>query len=240
MNLDRKQIATLCDLIAKAAAERGEVEIGVFPPFPYIGFTTRKLKDTGVVVGGQDLYHEAKGAFTGAVSGSMLTDMGATHVLIGHSERRHIFGDSPEDTAKKMRAALDADLIPVFCVGEKLPEREAGRTGEVVVEQLAKGLDGFPEQELKTMVIAYEPVWAIGTGKTASPEQAGEAHSIVREWFASEYSGAFAENVRILYGGSVTPDNVDSLMAVDGVDGTLVGGASLKPELFDRIMRYNP
>ncbi|MBU0753666.1 MAG: triose-phosphate isomerase, partial [Planctomycetes bacterium] len=144
-----------------------------------------------------------------------------------------------EITAKKMRAALNASLIPVFCVGEKLDERESGRTAEVVVDQLEQGLKGLTEAELKDLVIAYEPVWAIGTGQTATPGQAGEAHKIVRNWFMASFSEHLAKNLRILYGGSVTPDNVDELMAVDGVDGTLVGGASLKPDSFARIIRFN-
>jgi triosephosphate isomerase len=240
MNLDQESILALCKTIAKAASALSDRDIGVFPSQTYLGQVVDLLKGTGVAVGGQDLHYEDKGAFTGATSGYMIKDVGATHVLIGHSERRHVFGDTNEDTARKLEAALRHGLIPVFCIGEQLPEREAEKTADVVVAQLKEGLADLSENRLKDLVIAYEPVWAIGTGRTATPEQAGEAHAIVRDWVASAYSSAFAEGVRILYGGSVTPDNVDTLMAVDGVDGTLVGGASLKADSFDRIMRFNP
>jgi triosephosphate isomerase len=240
MNLDRQSINELCATIVKAASDLSDRDIGVFPSHIYLTQVVGLFEGTSVQVGGQDLHYEEKGAFTGATSGYMIKDVGATHVLIGHSERRHVFGDTNEDTARKLEAALKHSLVPVFCIGEKLPERESGKTADVVVAQLKEGLRDMSEERLKDMVVAYEPVWAIGTGHTATPEQAGEAHAIVRDWFASAYSSAFAENVRILYGGSVTPDNVDTLMAVDGVDGTLVGGASLKAESFDRIMRFNP
>jgi len=240
MNLDAKSITALCASIAAAAKDRSEIDIGVFPSFPYLSLVNERLKGTHVKVGAQDLYFEEKGAFTGAVSGAMVKDAGATHVLIGHSGRRHVFGDSHAVTARKLGAALKAGLTPVFCIGEQLPEREADRTEAVVVAQLEGGRKGLSQDALKDLVVAYEPVWAIGTGRTATPGQAGEAHAIVRGWLASAYSTAFAEKVRILYGGSVTPENVDQLMAVEGVDGTLVGGASLKPDSFDRIIRFQP
>lgn len=238
MNLDQEGIAALCNTIKKAALEVEGIEIGVFPPYPYLAFVVEALSGTRVAVGGQDLYFEKKGAFTGQVSGGMLKDVGASCVLIGHSERRHVFGETLEDTCRKTRAALDSGLTPVLCVGEQLDEREAGRTADVVLKQLDEGLSGMKEEELGGLIIAYEPVWAIGTGVTATPDQAGEAHGIIRQWVGSHFSAAFADALRILYGGSVTPDNVDDLMAVEGVDGTLVGGASLKPESFDRIIRF--
>ena len=239
MNLEKESISMLCKAIEEIAPKVQGVEIGVFPPYPYLSFVADIFEGSGVTVGGQDLYFEKKGAFTGAVSGSMLKDVGAASVLIGHSERRHVFGDGDEITRKKMSAAMEAGLKPVLCVGEKLPERESGKTAEVVLRQVKEGTRGFAVEALKDLVIAYEPVWAIGTGVTASPEQAAEAHAIIREWFGSAFSADFADQLRILYGGSVTPDNVDTLMAADDVDGALVGGASLKPELFGRIIRFN-
>lgn len=238
MNLERESIAVLCKTIGEAAPAVPDVDVAVFPPYLYIPQVLDALKYSKVIVGAQDLHFEKKGAFTGKVSGPMLKDVGATHVLIGHSERRHIFGETLDDTRKKVGAALDAGLVPVLCIGEQLSEREAGRTEDVVIEQLAEGLKGFSESDLKTLIIAYEPVWAIGTGVTATPDQAGEAHSIVRQWFAKAYSAGLAEALKILYGGSVSPDNVDTLMAVDGVDGALVGGASLKAESFERLIRF--
>ncbi len=239
MNLDRTGILNLCGAIKETVSSVTDVEVGVFPPFPYLSLVKETLENSGVFIGGQDLYFETQGAFTGQVSGPMLKDAGATHVLVGHSERRHLFGDTNEITLKKMQAALDAGLKPVLCVGEKLPEREADRTAEVVIRQIEEGTRDLSEESLKDLVVAYEPVWAIGTGMTATPEQAGVAHRIIRDWFGNSFSHGFAEKLRILYGGSVTPDNVDALMAVDGVDGALVGGASLKPELFEGIIRFN-
>ena len=238
MNLDRARINGLCEAVRASAAAAPGVEVGLFPPFPYIAMVVEALKGTEIVVGGQDLYFEKQGAYTGQVSAAMLRDVGAVRVLVGHSERRHLFGDTDETVRKKLAAALDAGLDPVLCVGEQLPERKAGRTAEVVLRQVAEGLRGFPEDRLDRLVIAYEPVWAIGTGVHATPEQAGEAHAIIRNWCSESLSETFAERLRILYGGSVTPDNVADLMAVEGVDGALVGGASLKPDSFDRIVRY--
>jgi triosephosphate isomerase len=239
MNLNRDGVLELCSSIRQVATSVPNVEIGVFPPYPYLPLVVEAFKDTQITVGGQDLYFEKKGAFTGEVSGAMIKDVGAASVLVGHSERRHLFGDTDEDCRKKMRAALDAGLKPVLCLGEQLPEREAGRTAEVVIKQAEEGTRGFSEEELKDMVIAYEPVWAIGTGVNATPDQAEEAHQMIRNWFQSAFSTAFADGLRILYGGSVSPDNVDSLMAGANVDGALVGGASLKAESFCRIICFN-
>lgn len=239
MNLDKESIRALCEALGALAPSCTDRSIGVFPPYPYIGMVHGLLRESSVAVGGQDLHFEKKGAYTGAVSGAMLKDVGATHVLIGHSERRHVFNDTNEDTRKKIIAALEAGLVPVLCIGEKLEEREVERTADVVVGQLKEGLEGLTEEDIKDLVIAYEPVWAIGTGVTATPQQAGEAHALIRSWFSEAYSKSCADDLRILYGGSVTPDNVDSLMAVPDVDGTLVGGASLKPDSFSRIVRFN-
>jgi len=238
MNLDRASIAALSSAIKEIAPTVAHEEVGIYPPYPYLAEVVDAMKGAGVSIGGQDLHYEKKGAFTSQISGSMLKDVGASHVLVGHSERRDLFGDTNEICCKKIGAALDAGLVPVLCLGEHLPDRQEGKTSEVVLKQASEGLKGFSESNLKDLVIAYEPVWAIGTGVTATPEQAEEAHKVIRDWIASTFSREFAEKLRILYGGSVTPDNVDTLMAVDNVDGALVGGASLKPESFLRIMKF--
>jgi triosephosphate isomerase len=239
MNLDRASILDLCESIRDSASKVTGIDVGVFPPYPYLAIVSAALEDTGLFVGGQDLYFETKGAFTGQVSGSMLRDVGASMVLVGHSERRHLFGDTNEICRKKLSAALDVGLKPVLCVGEKLPEREAGQTADVVIQQIKEGTQGFSEDALKDLVIAYEPVWAIGTGVNATPNQAEEAHQLIRQWFCDSFSDVFGQGLRILYGGSVSPENATRLMAGPNVDGALVGGASLKAESFGGIIRFN-
>lgn len=238
MYLDRAAIADLVAALRDQAADLPDVEVGAFPPYPYI---SEVVKATGEVlsIGGQDIYFETEGAFTGQVSAAMLRDVGATYVLIGHSERRHIFGETSEDTALKVGAALENGLKPVLCVGELLSVREAGRTNAVVKEQIEVGLKGRTADELADLVIAYEPVWAIGTGVTATTEQAGEVHTEIRRMLSDMFSPEFAQTIRILYGGSVKPGNVDELMAVSEIDGVLVGGASLKAESFSRIVGFS-
>ncbi len=239
MNLRRDSIGELTTTLKELAPAVPGVEIAVFPPYPYIAEVV-SLSEGTLSIGGQDLYFEKKGAFTGQVSGNMLKDVGATHVLIGHSERRHVFGETCEETARKVAAALESELAPLLCVGELLSEREAGRTTEVVRTQIEGGLEGRTETELARLIIAYEPVWAIGTGVTATTEQAGEVHTMIREMFEGMYGNSFAKKLRILYGGSVKPDNVDELMAVPDIDGVLVGGASLAAESFSRIVSFRP
>jgi len=237
MYLDRAAIGELARALKDQAETLPGVEVGVFPPYPYISEVIETTQGA-LSVGGQDIYFEKEGAFTGQVSAAMLKDIGATYALIGHSERRHVFGETSDDTARKVAAALDHGLRPVLCVGELLSEREAGRTNEVVKEQIEVGLKGRTADELADLVVAYEPVWAIGTGVTATTEQAGEAHAAIRAMLTIMYSEDFAQKVRILYGGSVKPGNVDELMAVPEIDGVLVGGASLKAESFTRIVGF--
>ena len=215
-------------------------EIIVAPPFTALTVVAEALKGTRVRVAGQDMHWEASGAYTGEVSPSHLADAGCTAVILGHSERRRLFGETDETVRRKLKAALAHRLIPIVCVGETLDEREAGRTFRVLETQVKGGLDGFAPAELAPVVLAYEPVWAIGTGKTATPAQAEEAHLFLRRQLASLHGEGFAQAARILYGGSVTPDNIDTLMAEPDVDGALVGGASLKPVSFLRIVHFKP
>jgi triosephosphate isomerase len=213
-------------------------EVMVAPVFTVLGAVRQALDGSNVGLGAQDLYWEASGAFTGEVSAPMLRDVGCTHVIIGHSERRQHFGETDYTVAKKVSAAVDAGLVPVVCVGETLDQRDAGATFKVIQHQVAGGLVGLSQEHFSRLVIAYEPVWAIGTGRTATPEQAEEVHARIRKLLADMFNPAVASVVRILYGGSVKPDNVDKLMSCPNVDGALVGGASLKPDDFLRIVNF--
>jgi triosephosphate isomerase len=237
MNLTLAESAALAKAVA-AAAPKASGEAAVFVPFTALSVVAQLLQGTPVRVGAQDCYWEEKGAYTGEVSALQVKDAGATMTLIGHSERRKLFGDSDEWINKKLGAALKAGLTPVVCVGETLEERESQKTWRVLETQVAGGLKGFAPADLAKIVIAYEPVWAIGTGKTATPQQAQEAHLFVRGQLKKLHGDGFAAGLRILYGGSVTAENVDSLMAQPDVDGALVGGASLKPDQFSRIMGF--
>jgi len=213
-------------------------EVVVCPPFLALPAVREALDGAPIRLGAQDLHWEPKGAYTGEVSPPMLKDVGCTHVIIGHSERRHIMGETHEMVHRKVKAALAAGLTPIVCVGELLEERNMGVTREVIERQISKGLDGLSADDWAKLVVAYEPVWAIGTGKTATPRQASEVHHYVRKLAGQKGGPAVAENLRILYGGSVTPENVKELMAEEDIDGALVGGASLKVESFVKIVRY--
>ncbi|MEQ9406134.1 MAG: triose-phosphate isomerase [Fuerstiella sp.] len=223
-------------LAANAPSTESGVEILVCPPYPYLSAVASRIADSAVQLGAQDVYFEPNGAFTGEVSVDMLKDVGCGYVIIGHSERRHVMGETDEIINKKAKAAIAAGLQVVLCVGELLSEREAGQTESVLDAQMAGGLADISESDAKNVVIAYEPVWAIGTGVTASTEQAESAHLHLRKWLAGHYNAAFSEQVRILYGGSVKPDNAETLMGQPNVDGALVGGASLKADLFVPII----
>lgn len=237
-----KMHTTLAEGRELARAIRAEVEnvegvrIAVIPPFTSVAAVAEVLRGSRIEVGGQDLHWEEKGAFTGEVSAPMLRDAGATVVLVGHSERRQYFGETDELANRKVRAALAAGLSPVLCVGETLDERDAGRTLDVVGRQVRGGLAGLSSAELARVCIAYEPVWAIGTGRTATPEQAQEVHAAVRA-ILRELGGDVTEAIPILYGGSVKPDNAPALLALSDVDGALVGGASLEASSFSAIVR---
>lgn len=237
MNLSLQQSVELAKGLVGAAKD-AKAEVAVCVPFTALTVVSEALKGTNIRVGAQDVYWEASGAYTGEVSTSMLLDAGAKMVIIGHSERRRLFGDTDDWINKKTKAALKAGLTPIMCVGETLEEREAQRTFRVLETQLKGGLAGFAPAELAPLVIAYEPVWAIGTGKTATPQQAQEAHLFIRKQCALLVSEGFAAGVRILYGGSVTDQNVDALMSEPDLDGALVGGASLKADQFKRIIGF--
>lgn len=215
-----------------------ECEVVIFPPFTALESVAEAIDGKHVGYGGQDLHWEDKGAFTGAISGTMLADIGCQYVLIGHSERRHIFGETDEQTGKKVEAAVRNSLVPVLCVGEKEDEREQGQTNAVVERQLKKGLADVNEAVVKEMVIAYEPVWAIGTGKTASSDDACAVCTSIRAWVNNNFGEQAARLVRILYGGSVNENNVKDFMQMDNIDGALVGGASIVADNFAKIARY--
>lgn len=215
-----------------------EPEVVVCPPFLALAAVRDVLEGSPLRLGAQNMHWESKGAYTGEISPLMLKDVGCTHVILGHSERRHILGETHEMINRKVKAALAADLTPIFCIGELLEERTMGVTREVVERQISKGLDGVAPQDLPRVVVAYEPVWAIGTGRTATPRQAQEVHHYVRKLLAQRAGSDIAARVRILYGGSVKPDNIRELMSEEDVDGALVGGASLEVTSFAKIVRY--
>lgn len=223
----------------KAAANKNNADIMVAPSFTALNAVAETLKGSNIIVAAQDCYFEEKGAFTSQIAPHQVKDTGATAVILGHSERRSLFGDTNAILNKKVKAALAQDLQIVFCVGETLVERETEKTESVIQEQVEEGLKGFSAQELKDIVIAYEPVWAIGTGKTATPAQAQEVHAYIRELLAQKFDKAFADKTRVLYGGSVKTDNVDAIMAQADVDGVLVGGQALVVEQFNRIIDFN-
>jgi len=212
-----------------------DVDIVIAPPFTALYTMANLLKITNIGLAAQDLFYEDKGAYTGEISPVMLTDIGCSYVIIGHSERRIYFGETNEIVNKKIRAARRHGLEVIFCIGESLSEREAGMTFDVLKRQISEGIRDISSDGL---ILAYEPVWAIGTGKTATPDQAQEAHESIRKTLSHLY-GEPAKGVRILYGGSVTPENADVLMACPDVDGALVGGASLKADSFAGIVKYN-
>jgi len=234
--------------IAEAVALVEEIKKGaagapgdalVAPPFTAIAAVAAAAKGSPVGVAAQNMHFEKEGAFTGEVSAPMLVDAGVTHVILGHSERRQYFAETDEGVAKKTKAALAAGLLPISCVGETLAEREAGRTMEVVARQTDAILDAVTADEAKRVVIAYEPVWAIGTGKVATPEQAQEVHAFIRSRIAAKHGKPVADALRVLYGGSVKPDNVKGLMLLPDVDGALVGGASLKADSFLKLVHFD-
>lgn len=237
-----KNITEAVDLaanVANAAAPLEDIEVVIAPPFTALSRVAEILPAGGPVqLAAQNCYCENQGAYTGEIAPCMLVDAGCSHVILGHSERRRLFGESNELINRKTHAALNAGLKVILCIGETLEERESGRMFDVLKDQTAEGLKGLTAGQMAEIVIAYEPVWAIGTGRTASSEQAEEAHSFVRGLIAGLFDRSTSEQVRILYGGSVKPDNIDGLMAQQNVDGALVGGASLKADDFARIMNF--
>ncbi len=237
MHLDFEAAMTLAsDLRNRLGSVRG-VESIVFPSFPYLRPASQRLRESAIAVGAQDLHVEAQGAFTSGVSAEMIRSVGCTHVLIGHSERRSVFGDDDGLVSRKLSVALEADLIPVLCIGESLAEREAGQTFSVLERQLNSALRAHTTGAVARMILAYEPVWAIGTGLTATPEQAQEVHAWVRGHVSGLLGSEYAEQLRIQYGGSVKPSNAAGLLLQPDIDGALVGGASLNAESFAEIVR---
>jgi triosephosphate isomerase len=236
MNLDRAGARTLAAAVREHVGTRSAVDVALFPPYVYLGLVGEVLSGSPVWLGAQDVCEQPSGAFTGEVSAAMLADVGARCTLVGHSERRHVYGEHDTLVHGKVERALGAGLEVILCVGETLAEREAGRTEEVVRRQLHAALQGVSEEALARLAIAYEPVWAIGTGRNATPAQAQEVHAYLRGLVGGLYSDSTAQRIRILYGGSVKPDNAASLMGMPDIDGTLVGGASLQASAFCAIL----
>ncbi len=230
LDLVRQLKATLSSIVG--------VEVAVAPPFTALYAISRELKGSFISLAAQNLFYEEKGAFTGEISPLMLKEIGCQYVIIGHSERRQFFGETDETVNRRIKAALGHGVRPIFCMGETLKERDEGKAFSVIERQVEGGLRSIGEEEMKDIVIAYEPVWAIGTGKTATPEQAEEVHRFIRKKLEGLYSRRIAERIRIQYGGSVTPENIKGLMSQENIDGALVGGASLKSETFSKIVRF--
>ncbi len=238
MNKTAKEARELAGKLIPLVSGVNQRDIVLAPPFTALPAVAEVIKGTGIALGAQNMSWEDKGAFTGEVSAEMLLDLGCKYVIIGHSERRQYFGETDETVNKKLRQALNKGLTPIVCAGESLKEREAGKAQEVIERQITGALKGVTAGEMQKIVVAYEPVWAIGTGKTATPEQANEIHSFIRQKIEALYGGETADSLRIQYGGSVTPENVSALMAMPDIDGALVGGASLKPESFAALVKF--
>ncbi len=218
-------------------ADYDKVDIAIAPPFTSIPKAVEVCRNKKLLIGAQNMYFEDKGAFTGEISPKFLKELNVDFVILGHSERRHIFNETNELIAKKLKKALDEGFIPILCVGETLKEREDEKTETVLKEQIDSAFNNLTPDEAKRVIIAYEPVWAIGTGKTATPEIARDAHFFIRKRIKELYNSIVAEEIRILYGGSVKPENAKSLLEVDEIDGALIGGASLKPQSFAEIIK---
>jgi len=234
----REAVETARELVQLTASVN--VDVMIAPPFTALAPVADVVKGTSVALGAQNLFWKNEGAYTGEISPVMLSDIGCKYAIIGHSERRQYFGDTDESVNAKIRAALEHKLIPVFCVGETETQREAGETFSVLDKQVSKGLEGFsPETLSGILVIAYEPVWAIGTGKTATIDQVQEVHAFLRSLVEKRIDNLLAKTVRILYGGSVKPDNVTEIMNMPDVDGALVGGASLSAKVFNSIIHFH-
>ncbi|MEJ2700843.1 MAG: triose-phosphate isomerase [Sedimentisphaerales bacterium] len=238
MNTNSRTSVELAERLASGSIESAghSATVAVCPPFVYLQAVAEALGASSIAVGAQDIYFEADGAFTGEISASMLKDIGCIYCLCGHSERRHVIGEKDDLINKKVTAAINGGLLPILCVGELLSEREASQTNDVVTRQLKEGLSGLSHAKLSAVTIAYEPVWAIGTGLTATPDQAQEVHEFIRKLLGQMYDEGLAEEIRILYGGSVKPSNAAELMSCKDVDGVLVGGASLKADDFLAII----
>ena len=238
MNMTATQARELASKLVPLVASVKDRDIVLGPPFTSLSAVAETIKGSNIGLSAQNLHWEDKGAFTGEVSAEMLLDLGCRYVIIGHSERRQYFGETDETVNRKAKQALRKGLLPILCVGETLAEREAGKLNDIIGRQVTGGLKDISADDMKKVVIAYEPVWAIGTGKTATPEQANEVHALIRQKVKALYSADIAEGLRIQYGGSVTPENISTLMAMPDIDGALVGGASLKPESFAALVKF--
>jgi triosephosphate isomerase len=239
MNTDSHSSVELAKKIVSGASDIAghSVTVAVCPPFVYLQSVVNALSASSIAVGAQDVYFELKGAFTGEISASMLKNIGCTYVLCGHSERRHVIGENDELINKKVSASICGGLLPILCVGELLHERQAEKTEQVISKQLKEGLAGLSQEKVSAVTIAYEPVWAIGTGWTATPKQAQEVQQYIRRLIADMYNEQLADEIRILYGGSVKPENAAELMDERDVNGLLVGGASLNADDFLAIIK---
>lgn len=238
MHTTVQEALQLASAVVQAAAKVSNRDVMVAPPYTALAAAGSVLSGTGVMLGAQNVHWEEKGAFTGEISAAMLKDVGCVMVIVGHSERRHVFGETDLMINKRVTGALQFGLIPVLCIGETLEQRDAGQTLAVLEDQVRQGLAGVEVNDGGKLVVAYEPVWAIGTGKTATEAQAQEVHSFIRNLLTDIYEKNIAAGVRILYGGSVKPENIDVLMQQEDIDGVLVGGAALKVESFERIICF--
>lgn len=239
MNKTNTEAVLMVNALKEKVKDVDDVDIMIAPPFTSLAVISELIKDTDIELGAQNLHFEKSGAYTGEVSAAMLADTGCKWVIIGHSERRQYFGCTNEIVNKKIRAAVAGGLKPVVCIGETLQERENNRTFDVLKQQLSEGVKDLTDQQQGSLTIAYEPVWAIGTGRTATPDQAEDAHKYIRNMLSDMYGGDFAQTIRILYGGSVKPDNVAELMSLENVDGGLVGGASLDADSFASLVNFS-
>jgi len=238
MHTTAQEARQLASAVVQASVKVSDRDVMIAPPYTALAVAGSVISDTDVMLGAQNVHWEEKGAFTGEISAAMLKEVGCVMAIVGHSERRHVFGETDLMINRRVTGALRSRLIPVLCIGETLEQREAGQTLQVLEDQIRQGLAGVEVTDGGNLVIAYEPVWAIGTGKTATEVQAQEAHSFIRNLLADIYEKNIAAGVRILYGGSVKPDNIDILMQQDDIDGALVGGAALKAESFERIICF--
>ena len=237
MNMDSASSVALASGLASELSGIDSVDVAVCPPFVYLAGVAGALGSSNIKVGSQNVYFEEKGAFTGETSCGMLKDVGCAYAIVGHSERRHVMGETDELINKKVSAVIESGLLAILCVGELLEEREAGKTDDVVAIQVKNGLEGISVEQMTSVTVAYEPVWAIGTGKTATAEQAQEVHAMIRGLLTEMYGEAVAQATRIQYGGSAKPGNTAELMANPDVDGLLVGGASLNVEDFAAMIK---
>jgi len=236
MHKTPQETEAFLDVFLAVMPRMSALDVLLIPPYTSLDRAGQSLQGTGISLGAQDLHFEPSGAYTGAISGTMLVACGCSYVLVGHSERRHTFGDDDAAVRRKLEAALNVGLSPILCIGELLEERRSGRTEEVLVRQLGGGLDGLDEEKVERVVVAYEPVWAIGTGETATPQIAQETIATIRGWLANNVGERMAVRTRVLYGGSVKPENTLSLLVQPDIDGALVGGASLEPTAFSQIL----